>query len=52
MKLIWEFGREINLPRRMGWLGGLTDAVAMKLGELREMVGGTGRPGLLQSMGL
>lgn len=52
MKLILEFGREINLPRRMGWLDGLTDAMAMKLGELREMVAGTGRPGVLQPMGL
>lgn len=51
MKLILEFGREINLPRRMGWLDGLTNAMAMKLGEVWEMVVGTGRRGMLQSMG-
>ena len=45
MQVIWEFGREINLPRRMGWLDGLTSAMGMKLGELREMVWG-GQGGL------
>ena len=32
----------------MRWLDGITDAMNMNLGKLREMV----RPGMLQSMGL
>ena len=34
----------------MRWLDGITDAVDMNLGKLREMVR-TGKPGILQSMG-
>ena len=35
----------------MRWLAGITNATDMNLGKLREMVG-SGRPGVLQSMGL
>ena len=35
----------------MRWLDNITDATDMKLGKLWERVG-TGRPGVLQSMGL
>ena len=34
----------------MRWLDGVTDAMDMNLGKLREMVR-KGRPGVLQSMG-
>ena len=34
----------------MRWLDGITDAMVMNLGKLREMVR-EGRPGMLQSMG-
>ena len=37
--------------QRMRWLAGITNATDMNLGKLREMVG-SGRPGVLQSMGL
>ena len=43
-------GRRKSECQRIGWLDGITDAVNMNLGKLRE-VGGTGRPGMLQSMG-
>ena len=35
---------------RMRWLNGITDSIEMNLGELQEI--GTGRAGMLQSMGL
>ena len=35
---------------RMRWLDSITDAINMNLGKLREMCG-SGRPGLLQSLG-
>ena len=42
MKLVVELGRKINLPRRMRWLDGITEAMAIKLGKLLEMVGAQG----------
>ena len=42
MKLVVELGRKINLPRRMRWLDGITEAMAIKLGKLLKMVGGQG----------
>ena len=38
MKLVVELGRKINLPRRMRWLDGITEAMAIKLGKLLKMV--------------
>ena len=43
-------GRRKSKCQRIRWLDGITDAMNMNLGKLREM-GGTGRPGMLQSMG-
>ena len=44
-------GRRRRGRQRMRWLAGITNATDMNLGKLREMVG-SGRPGVLQSMGL
>ena len=44
-------GRRKRGHLRMRWLDGITDAMNMNLGKLREMVR-DGRPGVLQSMGL
>ena len=43
-------GRRRRGHQRMRWLGGITDAMAMNLGKVWEMVR-DGRPGVLQFMG-
>ena len=42
----WRRGRQ-----RMRWWDGIIDLMDMSLSRLREMVKGTGKPGVLQSMG-
>ena len=37
--------------QRMRWLDGITDLMDMDLGEIRELVVGTGSPGVLRSVG-
>ena len=43
-------GRQRRRHHRMRWLDSITDAISMNLGKLQEICG-SGRPGLLQSLG-
>ena len=44
-------GRRRTGRQRMRWLDGITDEIDMNMGKLRKWWG-TGRPGMLQSIGL
>ena len=44
-------GRRRRGRQRMRWWDGIIDLMDMSLSKLREMVKGTGKPGVLQSMG-
>ena len=45
------YGRRRRGGQRMKWLDSITDVLEMSLSKLRELVM-TGKPGMLQSMGL